>query len=182
LTHAAIPLTLYASTTHTHVERGQGALALSTLARVMPIYERLFRLPFPLSKLDLLVCDAFDAGAMENWGLVTGRASRLLFDPVLSSLADEFAVVATVSHEAAHMWFGNLVTLAWWNDLWLNEAFATLMGEVVVIQEIEPGWATQERYLKFHRTAGLEMDAIRGSHAVALECAGDSEKAITQTL
>lgn len=119
---------------------------------------------------------------MENWGLITSRPAKLLHDPQLSSLADRFAVVATVSHEAAHMWFGNLVTLEWWNDLWLNEAFATLMGEVVVIDEIEPGWGTGERYIKWHRAAGLGMDALRGSHPVAVASGDQSEKAVTQTL
>lgn len=148
----------------------------------MPLYETMFDLPNPLSKLDTLVCDAFDAGAMENWGLITGRTSKLLFDPTKSGLTEQFAVVATVSHEAAHMWFGNLVTLEWWTDLWLNEAFATLMGEVVVIDKIEPGWNVHASYIKFHRTQGLQMDALRHSHPIEMACEDDSEKAITQTL
>lgn len=108
------------ATPYGHIEGGMGQLALETLAKVMPIYERMFDIPYGLPKLDMLACDAFDAGAMENWGLIFGRAMNLLHHPITSGLSAKFKIVTTVAHEAAHQWFGNAVTPAWWDNLWLN--------------------------------------------------------------
>jgi aminopeptidase 2 len=92
----------------------------------VPIYEQIFDIPFPLPKLDSLVAHDFDAGAMEGWGLITGRTSVLLLDKK-SGLAAQKRVATVQSHEIAHQWFGDLCTMEWWKELWLNEAFATLM-------------------------------------------------------
>ncbi|KAI5481721.1 hypothetical protein MNV49_002947 [Pseudohyphozyma bogoriensis] len=180
LTQQTIPLRVHAATPFGHIERGMGKLALDTLSSVMPIYEKLFDIPYALSKLDILVCDAFDAGAMENYGLICGRTSQLLHDPSSSGMATMFQVVATVGHEAAHQWFGNAVTPAWWDDLWLNEGFATLMGEIIVLDEIRPGWNVHPAFIKFHRTAALTLDALRNSHPVQMECADDAESTVMQ--
>ena len=82
---------------------------------------QMFDLPYELGKLDLLVCDAFDAGAMENFGLIMGRTTCFLHDELLSGISAKFMTVRTVAHEAAHLWYGDSTTFAWWNDLWLNE-------------------------------------------------------------
>ncbi|KAL8278732.1 hypothetical protein RQP46_008801 [Phenoliferia psychrophenolica] len=180
LTGKDVPIRVFAATPFQHIERGQGQLALDTLAKVMPIYEKLFDIAYPLPKLDLLVCDSFDAGAMENNGLICGRADSLLFDPAKDGVSVRSNVVATVSHECAHMWFGNMVTLTWWDELWLNEGFATLMGEVIVIDKIEPSWNSRTKFIKFRRTAAMALDALRSSHPVRMECADDAEETISQ--
>ncbi|KAK4704663.1 hypothetical protein P7C70_g1541, partial [Phenoliferia sp. Uapishka_3] len=184
LTKKIIPLRILAATPLQHIERGQGQLALDTLAKVMPIYEKLFDIPYPLPKLDILVCDAFDAGAMENLGLICGRAELLLFDPAKDGVSAKFQVVATVAHEAAHMWFGDAVTLEWWDQLWLNEGFATLvrrsMGEVVVLDQIEPSWNVRSTFIKFRRAAALKLDSLRSSHPVEMRCPDDAEDTISQ--
>ncbi|CEQ42185.1 SPOSA6832_03982 [Sporobolomyces salmonicolor] len=178
LSKDSVPLRMFASESYQHIARGQGQLALDSLAAVMPLYEQValrFGIAYPLGKLDLLVCDAFDAGAMENYGLITGRKTNLLYDEKLSGAAAMRSVVATIAHEAAHMWFGNLVTLSWWDDLWLNESFATLIGEIIVVNELQPTWNVHSAFLKFHRSSALQLDALRSSHPVKMVCGHESE-------
>ncbi|KPV76431.1 uncharacterized protein RHOBADRAFT_3200, partial [Rhodotorula graminis WP1] len=175
LTGKTVPLTAYAAKAFQHIERGQARRALDTLAQVMPVYEKMFDLPYELGKLDLLVVDDFEAGAMENWGLITGRKSTLLYDDKVGGEGPLRRVVTTVSHEAAHMWFGNSTTLSSWDELWLNESFATLIGEVVAINVIEPSWNVHSSFIKFHRSDALKLDALRSSHPIHLVCNHESE-------
>ncbi len=116
---------------------GKGAklkAALRAHQEILPLLERYFDQPYPYAKLDLVALIEFAAGAMENAGLITYREELLLSDPQTRSLATEERIGAVAAHELAHQWFGNLVTMAWWNDLWLNEAFATWMGAKIVDQ------------------------------------------------
>ncbi|BGP38537.1 Aminopeptidase 2 mitochondrial [Rhodotorula kratochvilovae] len=175
ITGEVVPLAAYASKAFQHIERGQAQRALDTLANVMPVYEKMFDLPYELGKLDLLVVDDFEAGAMENFGLITGRKSTLLYDEKTGGDGALRQVVTTVSHEAAHMWFGNSTTLSWWDDLWLNESFATLIGEVVAINVIEPSWNVHSSFIKYHRSDALRVDALRSSHPIHLACKHESE-------
>ena len=87
-----------------------------------------FGIPYPLPKLDHLAIPDFAAGAMENWGAVTYRETALLVDPANSSAGTRQRVAEVVAHEMAHMWFGDLVTMEWWDDLWLNESFGLVDG------------------------------------------------------
>ncbi|EFP74548.2 Aminopeptidase 2 mitochondrial [Puccinia graminis f. sp. tritici] len=165
LTKKKIPLRVFATAEHAH----QTQLLLDTTARILPVYEKIFDIPYPLSKLDTLVASDFDAGAMENWGLITCRTSVGLFDDA-SGIAAQKRVVTVQSHEVAHQWFGNIVTMSWWQELWLNEAFATLMGELVIISEVEPDWHAEDDFINAHLSKALSLDAKRSSHAVEVPC------------
>ncbi|KAG8902684.1 Aminopeptidase 2 mitochondrial, partial [Tulasnella sp. 408] len=132
----------------------------------MPIYEQVFQIEYPLPKLDTLVAHDFDAGAMENWGLITGRTSAFLLDPKKSDLAAKKRVATVTSHECAHLWFGDLVTMAWWDNLWLNEGFATLMGEVIIIDKVFPEWKVDSEFIDVHLARALDLDAVRSSHPI----------------
>uniref|UniRef100_A0A672HTD0 Aminopeptidase n=1 Tax=Salarias fasciatus TaxID=181472 RepID=A0A672HTD0_SALFA len=99
----------------------QTAFALDAAVKLLDFYDDYFDIPYPLPKQDLAAIPDFQSGAMENWGLTTYRESGLLFDPEKSSASDKLGITKVIAHELAHQWFGNLVTMEWWNDLWLNE-------------------------------------------------------------
>lgn len=102
-----------------------GEYALKVAVKVLNFFEKYFGIDYPLEKLDMVAIPEFSMGAMENWGLVTYRETSLLFNKKTSSMYQRARIAETVAHELAHQWFGNLVTPVWWDDLWLNEGFAT---------------------------------------------------------
>merc|ERR1719205_72229 len=117
----------------------QADFALHTATKITDHYEEYFGIKYPLPKQDLIAIPDFGAGAMENWGLITYRETSLLYSEGSSSASAKQWVAIVVAHELAHQWFGNLVTMKWWNDLWLNEGFASWM-EYKGVAEAQPEW------------------------------------------
>ncbi|GAA6005170.1 hypothetical protein JCM11491_002602 [Sporobolomyces phaffii] len=175
ITNEVVPLRIFGLKSQQHISKGQGQLALDTLASSLPLYEKFFNIPYELGKHDLLVVDSFDAGAMENWGLTTSRKENILWDAKTSGSVAQRQVVETIAHEAAHQWFGNLVTLNGWDELWLNESFATLVGEILIVNELYPDWNVHSTFLKFHRSPALQLDSLKSSHPIAMSCERKSE-------
>eukprot|EP01132_Coremiostelium_polycephalum_P003245 gene3245-4063_t len=111
--------------------------ALDISKAVIPFYSKYFNMEYPLKKLDLVAIPDFAAGAMENWGCMTFREKDLMFDPQHSDVTTKQRVAEVVAHEIAHQWFGDIVTMKWWTDLWLNEGFATYMSYKSMGETIE---------------------------------------------
>lgn len=134
--------------------------------RVLEYYGDYFGIPYPLPHLLMAAIPDFAAGAMENWGLLNFRESTLLYDPKSSSMSDKDNVAIVVAHELAHQWFGNLVTMKWWNDLWLNEGFATYM-QYVGSNYVEPSWAMLDKFLVYEQQSALALDCLKSTHPVS---------------
>ncbi|KIP12371.1 hypothetical protein PHLGIDRAFT_32955 [Phlebiopsis gigantea 11061_1 CR5-6] len=148
----------------------QGEFTLSIMKKVMPLYEQMFDIEYPLPKLDTLVATDFDLGAMENWGLITGRTSGFLLDSKKADLHAKQAVAGMQSHEIAHMWFGDITTMAWWDNLYLNEGFATLVGETIMLGEIFPEWNLRAAFVSGELEAAMSLDAKLSSHPIEVDC------------
>ncbi|MDR0955653.1 MAG: M1 family metallopeptidase [Candidatus Nomurabacteria bacterium] len=134
--------------------------ALDVATRCIDFYEKYFGVDYPLPKSDHLALPDFSAGAMENWGLITYREEALLARP--NAAASQRRYIATdVAHELAHQWFGNLVTMRWWNDLWLNESFASLM-ESLVPDRLWPSWKIWQDFETGCAISALRRDALPG--------------------
>uniref|UniRef100_A0A8D3AEQ1 Leucyl/cystinyl aminopeptidase n=2 Tax=Eukaryota TaxID=2759 RepID=A0A8D3AEQ1_SCOMX len=140
--------------------------ALDTASKLLEFYNNFFEIDYPLQKLDLVAIPDFLAGAMENWGLITFRETSLLVGKQSSPL-EKRVVASVIAHELAHQWFGNLVTMSWWNDLWLNEGFATYM-QYMSLQTVMPQLDIGNLFLAV-RFRALEKDALNSSHAVSTE-------------
>ncbi|PKK25207.1 leucyl/cystinyl aminopeptidase [Columba livia] len=143
----------------------QVGYALNTAVKLLEFYEKYFLINYPLEKLDLVAIPDFQSGAMENWGLITFRETALLFDSNTSSARDKKLITAVIAHELAHQWFGNLVTMEWWNDLWLNEGFATFI-EYFAMEEIFPELHSDEDFLNLIFKAMMK-DSLNSSHPVS---------------
>ncbi|MDO4872153.1 MAG: M1 family metallopeptidase [bacterium] len=137
---------------------------LDFAVRVLEFYEDFFGQKFPLSKCDHLALPDFSSGAMENWGLITYRETALLAGEK-SAIAAKKYVALVIAHETSHQWFGNLVTMKWWDELWLNESFATMM-EYLAVDVLEPNWKIWEEFAVNEAILSLRRDAIDGVQAV----------------
>ncbi|KAJ1977834.1 hypothetical protein H4R34_003429 [Dimargaris verticillata] len=146
----------------------QARFALDVAAGTLEGLAETFDIPYPLPKLDLVAIPDFEAGAMENWGLVTYRTSALLFDEARSSVRAKQYIAYVVAHENSHQWFGNLCTMEWWSDLWLNEGFATWVGNYVV-DKLFPEWKTWTTFVNDETQKGLALDALRSSHPIEVD-------------
>ena len=142
-----------------------GQFALDCAVRCLDLYDDFFGLPYPLTKLDMVAIPEFAAGAMENWGLVTYREVDLLIHPEKASSWQRERVCTVVTHELAHQWFGNLVTMDWWDDLWLNEGFACFM-QTWSADHLFPEWSVWDSFPTGTQAAALRLDGLKSSHPI----------------
>uniref|UniRef100_A0A7N6AP20 Aminopeptidase n=1 Tax=Anabas testudineus TaxID=64144 RepID=A0A7N6AP20_ANATE len=141
----------------------QGEYALNKTGPILKFFEKYYNSSYPLPKSDQIALPDFNAGAMENWGLITYRETALLYDEAYSSSSNKERIATIIAHELAHMWFGNLVTLRWWNDLWLNEGFASYV-EYLGAHEAEPDWNVKDLIVLSDVHRVFAIDALASSH------------------
>eukprot|EP01133_Synstelium_polycarpum_P017753 gene17753-21173_t len=150
-----------------------GEFALSVSTRALSFFTEYFGIPFPLDKCDQIAVPDFGFGAMENWGAVIYRQG-LLMTTENSTLREKQVIASIIGHELAHQWFGNLVTMNWWSDLWLNEGFATFMGDTVT-DHLFPEWNTWLEFSEGYRNSALATDVLESSHPIQVPVKRSSE-------
>lgn len=153
--------------------KAQCAFASDAAQKMLPYFEKYFGVKYPLAKLDLIAIPDFSAGAMENLGAVTFRETRLLVDEKTASTVAKQDVASVIAHEMAHMWFGDVVTMKWWDDLWLNEAFATWMS-VKALESYKPEWNPWDLFVK-DRAPALASDSLSSTKPIYNEVLNPSE-------
>lgn len=160
-----------------------GRYALESEAKILHYFNEYFGVPYPLPKLDLIAIPGGFGGAMENWGGITYYESVLLFDPKNSSTETKQSIFAVIAHEMAHQWFGDLVTMAWWDNLWLNEGFASWMGSKCT-DRFNPEWnewlrrnesRDPTRRIGFPQDTAMQGDARSTTHPVQQPIATEAE-------
>ncbi len=159
-------------TTRGKKELGKKAMVFTK--QFLSYFEKYFKIAYPLPKLDMIAIPDFASGAMENWGAITFRETVLLYDPKTSSTDTLQHIAEVVAHELAHQWFGNLVTMKWWNDLWLNESFATFMATKAV-DTVYPEWDFWDQFLISEMTGGLSLDSLKSSHPIDVDVKSPAE-------
>ena len=152
----------------------QGRFALDTSVKLLSFFNDYFGIPYPLEKLDHIALPDFAAGAMENWGAITYRETALLVDEANSSAGTRQRVAEVVAHEMAHMWFGDLVTMQWWDDLWLNESFASWMGTKAV-DWLFPDWEMWTQFVNMDTNRALTLDGLKNSHPIEQQVTNPAE-------
>ncbi|KAL5019590.1 hypothetical protein ScPMuIL_002482 [Solemya velum] len=152
----------------------QTQYALQVGVSVLSYYEDYFNISYPLPKLDMIALPDFAAGAMENWGLITYRETAMLYEPGQSSEGNKQRVAVVVAHELAHQWFGNLVSPVWWDEIWLNEGFASYM-EYLGTVHVEPEWKMFEQFLLEDFYSALSFDGLISSHPIFVPVADPAE-------
>ncbi|XP_018425491.1 PREDICTED: glutamyl aminopeptidase [Nanorana parkeri] len=165
-----IPLRIY-------VQPNQNETALyaaETTKIIFDFFEEYFDMTYSLPKLDQIAIPDFGTGAMENWGLITYRETNLLYDPAESATVNKQRVAAVIAHELVHQWFGNIVTMDWWDDLWLNEGFASFF-EYVGVKEAEPTWNMLDQILIDDLLPVMRDDALLSSHPIIVSVSTPAE-------
>jgi aminopeptidase N len=138
---------------------------LDVAKRGIEFFQDYYGVPYPLAKCDHVALPDFSVGAMENWGLITYRETCLLADPATVSQSGRERVAVVITHELSHQWFGNLVTMKWWNDLWLNESFANVM-EYVAADSLFPEWHIWDSFKSGEGLSAIRRDCIAGVQAI----------------
>ncbi len=150
-----------------------GDFALQVTSAVLPLLNDYFDLPYPYPKLDLVRVPDFAMGAMENWGAIFFRDSRLLLDESRASTATRRIIANVITHEIVHQWFGNLVTMRWWDDLWLNEAFATWLA-CKIVDRWRPHWNSWVEFQQ-EKQVPLGVDALESTRPIRAEVASAAQ-------
>lgn len=163
----------------TRGNKEKGRFALEVGKKCLEFYDEYYGIPYRdfLPKLDMIAIPDFAFGAMENSGLVTFRETALLIDPKNSSTAGKQRVATVVAHELNHMWFGNLVTMEWWTQLWLNEGLTSFM-EYLPLADLFPEWKMMEHFMSMEFASALKEDGLRTTHPIEVPINHPSE--ITQ--
>lgn len=156
-----LPVRIYTTKGYTK----DAELALSLAPKIVDYFSKIFELKYPLPKLDLIAVHAFSHNAMENWGLITYRSTALLYSADNSDPSYKQNVAYVIAHEIAHQWFGNLVTMQWWDELWLNEGFATWVGYAAV-DYLFPDWDIFSGFVSTSLQNALGLDGLRNSHPI----------------
>ncbi|XP_041036385.1 glutamyl aminopeptidase [Carcharodon carcharias] len=165
-----IPLRIYVQPEQKHTAK----YAADTMKNVFDYFEKYFNIHYSLPKLDMIAIPDFGTGAMENWGLVTFRETNLLFDQNESSSYNQQRVASVIAHELVHQWFGNLVTMDWWDDLWLNEGFASFF-EYIGVNATEFDWLMLDQILIDDVLSVMADDALLSSHPIIVNVSTPSE-------
>ncbi|CCE64350.1 hypothetical protein TPHA_0H01440 [Tetrapisispora phaffii CBS 4417] len=163
-TKGSLPIRLFTAKGKSH----QGRFAMNVTRRVVDLFSELFEIPYPLPKLDIVCVESYSHNAMENFSLITFRPSAILYDGKDEDIPISEAakkVAGVVCHEVAHQWFGNLVTMNWWDELWLNEGFATWVGNYAVAH-LFPEWNISSLNMLDAREVALSLDSLEESHPI----------------
>ncbi|CAL1575818.1 unnamed protein product [Knipowitschia caucasica] len=165
-----IPLKIWAQPTQLHTAE----YAADTTKIIFDYFEEYFNMNYSISKLDKIAIPDFGTGAMENWGLITYRETNLLYDENQSSSYNKQRVASVIAHELVHQWFGNIVTMDWWDDLWLNEGFASFF-EYVGVEKAEPEWGMRDIMIISDVLPVMEDDALLSSHPIIVNVSTPAE-------
>uniref|UniRef100_A0A8C1PUR8 Aminopeptidase n=1 Tax=Cyprinus carpio TaxID=7962 RepID=A0A8C1PUR8_CYPCA len=165
-----IPLRIYAQP----LQISTATYAANVTKIIFDYFEEYFDMEYSIEKLDKIAIPDFGTGAMENWGLITYRETNLLFDEKESSSVNKQRVASVIAHELVHQWFGNIVTMDWWDDLWLNEGFASFF-EYVGVEEAEPDWGMRDIMLINDVFPVMVDDALLSSHPIIVDVSSPAE-------
>ncbi len=152
----------------------QAEMALGFGVKFVEFFQNYFKIRYPLPKIDLIAVPDFAVGAMENWGAITFREVRLLGDEKKSALQAKQSIASVIAHELAHQWFGDLVTMEWWDDLWLNESFATFMA-CKALDSVFPEWKMDDQYLLEAVSVAMNSDQLISTHPISVNVKNPAE-------
>ncbi|XP_030719922.2 glutamyl aminopeptidase [Globicephala melas] len=170
ISNRGIPLTIYVQPEQKHTAE----YAANITKSVFDYFEDYFAMDYALPKLDKIAIPDFGTGAMENWGLITYRETNLLYDPNESASSNQQRVATVVAHELVHQWFGNTVTMEWWEDLWLNEGFASFF-EFLGVDHAEKEWQMRDQMLLEEVLPVQEDDSLISSHPIIVTVTSPDE-------
>ncbi|XP_073496949.1 glutamyl aminopeptidase [Phyllobates terribilis] len=170
ISNRGIPLRIYVQP----LQNETALYAADTTKTVFDFFEEYFNMSYSLPKLDQIAIPDFGTGAMENWGLITYRETNLLYDPNESATINKQRVAAVIAHELVHQWFGNIVTMDWWDDLWLNEGFASFF-EYAGVNSAEPTWNMLDQILIDDLLPVMKDDALLSSHPIIVSVSTPAE-------